>query len=205
MAHHAQETGVQDFAAAFGEPLEHVLNFSTWRHGHDLATFYVKLREEVGAAVEQSRLHHEPMRRHAFSRLCERPKDGMFVPHCAGIYRLTESEVEQVHRGVVFNGATECCDGTIALHDSLLLTVVQIGVALVAYQGNSDTWVQRLYRRDLRAVHADPVEEVLALLKQREERSGSEDDSHDILSQLVRRTLMDYAERAALVHQSSAT
>lgn len=193
-----------DFTSAFDEPLGAVLDFGTWRQGNDLALFYDRMRAEVTAAVEQAERQRDPVRRHVMARLRERKADGVLIPHCAGLYRLTPDEVEETHLGLVCNGATECCDGTVTTHDSLLLTVVQIGVSLVAYQGNCDTWVQRLYRRDLRASYGDPLEETLALLEKRGRRDAGSENSRDTLNLLVRRILMDYSERAALMRASSA-
>lgn len=63
-------------------------------------------------------------------------------------------------------------DGTCAVHDTLPISIAQIGVCLVSYAGEQGSWVQRLYRRDLRVRGLDPVEEALALLEKRDARSG---------------------------------
>ncbi len=187
--------------AALSEPLARVLDLETWRDGTDLAALYDTLRQMVADSVAQAERTRNPIRDLVFPRL--RARTDRFAPANAGLYRITPEEVAEVHRSVLFNGATECCDGTIATHDSLLLTIAQIGIALVAYQGRQGTWVQRLYRRDLQTRYTDPVEEALALLQQRERRDSEGDPSRDLLSRLLRRTLMEYAERAALASLST--
>jgi hypothetical protein len=110
-----------------------------------------------------------------------------------------------VHRKVLFSGELETCDGTTATHDTLLLTVTQIGICLVSYQGNELTLSQRLFRRDLRAVAKDPVEEVEALLERRRSRAATDvNDRRDTMTELGRRGIMTYAERAALLDRSKA-
>ncbi|HZP83173.1 MAG TPA: hypothetical protein VFB21_16140 [Chthonomonadaceae bacterium] len=191
------------FAEAFGEPVTSVLDVQTWHEGADLATLYDALRQAVAASVEQERRVRAPIRQLLFSRIGN--STDRFAPPCAGVYQLTAEDVQETHRCLLFNGATECCDGTVAAHDSLLLSVVQIGIALVAYQGSQGTWVQRLYRRDLHTHHPDPVAEAMELLERRAQRpTDDSDEPRDELSSLVRRTLMEYAERALLVDRSQA-
>jgi len=43
----------------------------------------------------------------------------------------------------------EACDGTCSVHDTLPLTITQIGVCLVSYLGEQGAWGHRLFRRDL--------------------------------------------------------
>jgi hypothetical protein len=112
--------------------------------------------------------------------------------------------LERVHRGLLFTGAVEACDGTSLVHDSLALTIAQIGVSLVSYRGDQGTWVQRLFRRDLRVNGLDPVSEAMSLLEKRHRRAAAEDNSSDRLSDLSRRGIMAYAERAILLRKSSA-
>src|SRR5262249_5055242 len=127
------------------------------------------------------------------------------APKGAGRYAVPAAELEEITRGLLFNGGVEACDGNIQVHDTLPLTIYQIGVSLVSYSGDQGTWCQRLFRRDLRQQHAAPVEEALELLARRDRRSGlnhaGEDDG---LSQLAQRGIMSYAERAILWKQSKA-
>lgn len=198
-AHNAPD----EFAASLGESMESVLDLSTWHNGVDLATLYATLNQMVAESVEQAKRTRNPLRAAIFPHL--RNSGDRLAPKNAGLYKVTPEQIAEIHCGLLFNGATECCDGTVAAHNSLLLSVVQIGFALVAYQGSQGTWVHRLYRRDLCARYPDPMQEALELLKRRGRRDSDDaEETNDPLSRLIRRTLMAYAERAALADLSTA-
>jgi hypothetical protein len=105
-------------------------------------------------------------------------------------------------RGLLFNGAVEACDGTHQAHDSLALTIHQIGVSLVSYHGERDSFQTRLFRRDLRTRGRDPVETVLDLLERRGQRGALDHSTPDPLSELAQRGLMAFAERAVLANRA---
>jgi hypothetical protein len=121
------------------------------------------------------------------------------------VYEVGVEHLERVHNGLLVNGGVEACDGTSVVHDTLPITIAQIGVTLVSYRGDQGSWVHRLYRRDLRVSGVDPVDEALELLERRHERAGFDAGSkRDTLSDLGRRGIMTYAERAVLLHKSDA-
>jgi hypothetical protein len=194
----------ESLTASLGEPLESVLDLTSWRDGKDQSALYEQLRTVVAESVAQSERTRQPIRDIVVKRLRASAGTGT-SPKEAGLYSLTPGDIAEVHRHLLFNGAAEACDGTVIAHDSLLLTVAQIGVALVAYQGGTGSWVQRLYRRDLRETYEDPVEEAIALLERRSRSDSADaDDTRDPVSRLLRRGLMEYAERAILLHRSTA-
>lgn len=191
-----------EFETAFGEPLVQALDLDTWQPGENLAALYGRLEEEIEQAVRQENRIRERIRQEVFPRLRTR----VGAPPDAGVYEARVEDVERIHRGLLFNGAVEACDGTSVVHDTLPVTIAQIGVCLVSYQGDQGSWVQRLYRRDLRVRGLDPVEEALEVLERRQRRAGFDMTSHrDTLSDLGRRGIMTYAERAVLLHKSDAT
>jgi hypothetical protein len=190
-----------EFRAAFGERLEDTLNLDTWRPGEDLAEMYQRLEQEVAEAVGQEAHLRERIRAELFPYVFTR-RDR---PANAGCYRVQPAMLERIQRGLLFNGAVEACDGTCQVHDALPMTLTQIGVSLVSYQGDQGTWLQRLYRRDLRISGFDPIAEAMALLERRKKRDGvNADHTRDKLSELTRRGIMAYAERAILLHKSQA-
>jgi hypothetical protein len=81
------------------------------------------------------------------------------------VYRAEISNIEKTHRGLLFNGRVEACDGTSVPFDSLPITIVQIGICTVSYRGDQGSWVHRLYRRDLRMDGTDPVAETLDVIE----------------------------------------
>lgn len=190
-----------DFQAAFGEPLENTLNLDTWRPGAELAAMYDRVQAEVSDAVRQESQMHREIRQRIFPLLKTRPE----APVGAGVYRTSIEQVETVHSRLLFNGGVEACDGTIATHDTLPVTITQIGVSLVSYLGDQGSWGHRLFRRDLRASGSGAVDETLELLERRRSRGGVDQPSkRDQLSDLARRGIMAFAERAVLLKKSAA-
>jgi len=162
---------------------------------------YGRLEREVFAAVREEQGFVQQIRSQIFPRLSTRPG----APRGAGVYGLSLAQLESVHRKLLFNGGVEACDGTVATHDTLPVTITQIGVCLVSYHGDQGTWVHRMFRRDLRSSGRNPVQETLDLLERRSERSGVDhDSSRDHMTSLARRGIMAYAERAVLLDRSDA-
>jgi hypothetical protein len=188
------------FQATFGPSLESVLDVNTWRTGDDLDTIYDQVSSQLEAALRQEARVHNPIRTAIFQRL----RDRRDAPPGAGVYRASVDDLKRIHSGLLFTGAVEACDATRYTHDTLPLTVTQIGVCLVAYNGALGTWVQRLFRRDLREAPDDPIAEALALIERRDDRGGLNQPSRDELSDLARQAIMTYAERAILLRRSAA-
>ncbi|HJT59064.1 MAG TPA: hypothetical protein VJ761_21335 [Ktedonobacteraceae bacterium] len=190
-----------EFQAAFGEPVDNTLDIDTWHLGDDLAAMYTRLEREIADAVEQGGRIRERIRSKLFPRAFKHPH----APESAGCYKVDVATIEQIHRGLLFNGGVEACDGTSMVHDTLPITLAQIGVSLVSYQGDQGTWLHRLYRRDLRVGGIDPIGEAMALLEQRGKRDSTDAPStRDRLSDFTQRGIMAYAERAILLHKSQA-
>jgi hypothetical protein len=190
------------FRECFGEELAETLNIDTWRPGVDLVREYARIEAEVARAVEFESDHAARVREYVFPRLAFAPG----APPEAGHYGpVPVEEIAETHAGMLFNGGVACCDGTHQHHDTLALTVHQIGVCLVNYTGNQGSWSTRLYRRDLRESHGDPVESTLRLLESRGRRAGlNQPDRRDGLSELAERAVMSYAEAAVLLDKTDA-
>jgi hypothetical protein len=190
-----------EFRASTGEALDQVLDPDTWTPGENLADLSERLYRMVEEAVRQEDGLRAQIRKLVFERLATRPG----APKQAGVYEMTPEWVERTQRGLLFNGGVEACDGTSAVSDRLPLTITQLGVCLVSYHGDQGSWVHRLYRRDLQVRGLNPVEEALELLERRRYRGGLEQPSHrDQMSELLRRGIMTYAERAVLLKRSHA-
>jgi hypothetical protein len=191
-----------EYEDAHGEKLAQTLDLNTWHPGSDLDQVYARLEREVAEAVKKEGEYQQRVRDQIFPLLRTRPG----APRDAGVYRCSLERLEDVHRKVLFNGAAEACDGTVVSHDTLPLTITQIGVCLVSYRGDQGSWVHRLYRRDLRASSKrDPIEETMELLDRRRNRAAVDQRStRDRLSDMARRGIMAYAERAVLLDRSSA-
>jgi hypothetical protein len=193
--------GVDEYSAAYGETLTETLNLDNWEFGIDLESLYQRLESEIAPAIEQERRIQEVVRRELFPMLAQAAD----APPEAGVHTAVPADLQEVTRKVLFSGQLETCDGTTVTHDTLLVTVTQIGICLVSYQGHELALSQRLFRRDLRVGAPDPTEEVRALLERRQSRAATGvTDRHDTLSELGRRGIMSYAERATLLHRSQA-
>jgi hypothetical protein len=185
---------------AFGEPLQRILDVASWSTEDNLNALYERLDREITEAV---RLEEELLPR-VRSLVLPRLRERASVAG-AGVYQVTVAQLEKIHRGLLFTGGVEACDGTSQSHDTLPVTVTQLGVGLVSYRGDRGTWMQRLFRRDLRLEGEDLADQALALLEARSRRGGFEQESQrDILSELGRRGIMTYAERLILTQRSDA-
>ncbi len=191
-----------EYAAAYGENLSQTLSLDTWHSGDELLELYVRLEAEVQKAIQQEDETREGIRKKIFPLL--RNREG--APYDAGVYQTTTNDIERTHRGYLFNGAVEACDGNSIPYDTLPLTIVQIGVCLVSYQGRQGSWAHRLFRRDLRVSGGNPIDDtVVDLLERRRRRTGyNQESKRDRLTSLGRRGIMAYAERAVLLEKSVA-
>jgi hypothetical protein len=190
----------QAYSAAYGEPIDQTLNIDDWQTGGDLEGLYQRLEAEVQSAVEFENAQRELIRNEILKKIRTRPGR----PDEAGCYRVTSNDLKRVHSSLLFNGAIEACDGTSVEHDTLPVTITQIGVCLVSYQGDQGSWSQRLFRRDLRASTGNALEDLIAFLDNRGLRGGTDTDERGKLSMLARRGIMAYAERAILARKSQA-
>jgi hypothetical protein len=191
----------QDFRDSFGVDLREVLDVGTWRSGDDLAAEYPRIEREVREALAAETDIERRTRHHVFPKLFD-PAVG---PPGAGAYAANLDALKLIHRGLLFNGGVEACDGTVHRHDTLPLTIYQVGVGLVSYRGDRGTWHHRLFRRDLRQRGGDPVEEALQALERRSQRAAlNHSTPSDRLGELAHHTLMQYAERAVLLYRSTA-
>lgn len=196
-----ESISTSEFAAAFGEDLSQTLDLDTWDAGGQLAAVFDRLDKEVAEALDREDTIRKAVREVVFPTITARSN----APGEAGVFQATTQELKSTQANILFNGGTEGCDGTCAVHDTLPLTIAQIGVCLVSYLGEHGSWVQRLFRRDLRVRGLDPVEEAVAVLERRAARAGfGQPSARDKLTELGRRGIMTYAERAVLLRKSKA-
>ena len=190
-----------DFRECFGESLADMLDLARWRPGYDLLAEYARVEDQIAAAVRHETDQVARVREHVFPHLRRPPG----APPEAGFYTATAAEIRATHDGLLFNGGVTACDGTHQMHDSLALTLHQIGVALVSYAGTAGTWSHRLFRRDVREDRGDPVASLTRLLEARSQRGAlNHPDQRDDLSELAQRALMSYAEASFLLEDAQS-
>lgn len=196
-------TTADEFFSAFGETIRQTLDLTTWESGVDLVREYARIEQEVAAAVNIENRVQAEVRERVFPLL----KRIEGAPPEAGFYHdITPGEIRQTHEGLLFNGGAVACDGTVQMHDTLALTMYQIGVCLVSYAGNQGSWSTRLFRRDLRETRNDPIADMTAtLMERRGRRAGlNQPDRRDGLSELAQRAVMSFAELNVLTREASA-
>lgn len=200
-----------EFVASFGEPIERTLDLDTWTGGLDMATALDRLEAEVARAVDAEDNLRERTRQLVFPHLGQQLPGG-------GVWDVTRAQLEHAQRTILLSGAIEAVDALCAVHDTLPLTVAQIGVCLTGYGGPNApgvgtggaggdrgvaTWGHRLYRRELRVDAGDPVQEALAILERRDVRADLYGQGRrDLMSHLLRRGILSHAQRAVLLHKS---
>lgn len=195
------EVSPEEFRESFGEDLHQTLDLDTWMAGEDLAKAYERIAAEVRDAVAQEDTLCKYIRAEMFPRLGNYPG----APQGAGVYQAREANLQRIHRDLLFSGRVEACDGTRQVHDTLPVTIHQIGISLVSYQGNQGSWGHRLFRRDLRVSGGNPVAEMIELPERRDQRGGlNQPSKRDTLSDLAGRAIMGHVERAILLNRSTA-
>jgi hypothetical protein len=192
-----------------GEPLADALDLRTWNEGFgDIAQMMDRTAREVEEAKRFEDEAQKYIRKTVFPRLG--PGGRPNAPRSAGVWSAPPNEIARFQRGILFNAKAEACDGTIQVFETLPLTIIQIAVAKVSYESDGSTWSHRLYWRDLRLKNlADIGERINELLQirapagGRNRRSGGRRNPGKV-SELLRRGLMAYAERAVLLAESTA-
>jgi hypothetical protein len=188
------------FQEQFDESILQTINVENWRLGSDVNAEFRRIAFEVREAARFETDNEKQIREHYFPRLAKLPN----MPKHAGKHKALREDIEAVQRGLLFNGGVEACDGIVQVHDTRPLTIYQIGVSLVSYQGSHGHFGQRLFRHDLRQKGVD-IEELIQFLERRDKRDSSmRPPSSDRLGELVQKAILDYAERAILLRKSKA-
>ena len=187
------------FSRVFGESLESLLDAESWTAGADLANTYARMEREVRSAADQDRRVANVIREELLPRI----EANALAGPISGVYRATPVQISSVLNGLLLNGNVEACDGISMVHETLALTFIQIGVCLVTYDGDQQSWSQRMFRRDYRGESSDALSEMLEILEQR--RAGGEDRrASDRISSLARHGIQAYAQRMFLTRHSTA-
>lgn len=186
-----------DYARATGETLEQTLDLSKWDTGHHLAEALQRMESEIADAKRTEDDIVRAIRSQVFTALRERPQR----PSVSGVFAASIEDIRQVQRTTLFNGLTEGCDATSLIYDTLPIQIIQVGVGLVSYQGEGSTWAQRVFRRDVRIQPGNDVAgEIIDILSSRQGGAHSRLKVTDML----RRAIMTFAERAVLTDKSTA-
>jgi len=194
-----KDLSLDDFKKAYGEDFSDTINIDTWRVGENLAELYPVIESEIIKSRKDELETHKTLRDTIFPRIKERGG----VPH-AGLHSDIQSEqIQKIHKGFLFNGAVTACGSVSAVYDTVPISITQIGICLVNYQGQHGSYSHRLFRRDLRFKGDDPIEEALALVEKRQKKDMI-GENRSRLSTLAVRGIKAYAEKAILLEKSKS-
>lgn len=184
-----------NFKKLYGEEYINTIDISTWKPDRNLARLYSKIEKVILDAKRSEIESYEVVRNELFPLI----KNSDLVPH-AGLHSGTSLEhIEKIHKNFLFNGVVTACGSLSATYDSLPITITQMGICLVSYQGEHGSYSHQLFRRDLHFNNSGTLEDAAALirLRQNEDKTG--------INSLAMRSIRAYAERAILLDKSDKT
>src|SRR3954453_23567443 len=118
------QAGPDSFLSTFGEPLANTLDLSTWRKVNRLSDLYEELTQEVASAQAIETNARATIRKEVFPILRSRTH----APPGAGVFSAADDDIERVQRGLLFTGAVEACNGIAVTHESLAISITQLGI-----------------------------------------------------------------------------
>ncbi|HYO53211.1 hypothetical protein [Archangium sp.] len=186
--------GDADYRAGLSEDLSTTLDLTTWEKGWDIERLISRIRSQVNSSESAEERIRAAVRNEIFPDL----KRQAMIPE-AGVYEASPERLKTVFEGLLFPGRVQAVNSIVAAHDSLSLGITQIGVAVIGYGGLSGTFSQRLFRKDMSARNHDALKVAQECVERRHVRG-----QRDILSELARRNIRAYAERAILVDRAEA-
>lgn len=191
---------MDDFKKAYGEDFSKTIDIDTWRIGENLAELYPLIEKELTQAKRDELKTHQTFREVVFPKI----KEKALVPH-AGLNKDVKDEetIKKAHRGLLFNGAVTACGSVSSIYNSVPISITQIGVCLVNYQGQHGSYSHRLFRRDLRYKNDDPIKEAIDLIEKRRSDEDS-NNKRERLSDIAVRGIKTYAERSILLEKSES-
>lgn len=191
-ARHGRKS-LDDFKRLYGEDFAKTIDLDTWQGGMNLSELYPKIERELMEAKRDELALHKSYREIVFPEIGRRD-----VP-LAGLHDEVNLEViEKMHRGFLFNGAVTASGSVSAVYNAVPISITQLGVCLVNYQGQHGSYSHQLFRRDLRHKTEDDINEAMDLVNRRHKDDGAR------LSSLALRGIRTFAERAILLEKSGS-
>lgn len=188
------EVTEDEYKRLTGESLSETVDLQRWKRGMEALRDYDRLEAEVLAGESASAEVRAAIRKEIFPVIRER--DG--APKDAGVYALTEADINQTSRDVLMNGLVEGCDANVHVFNTMAVQVIQIAVVAASYNAHEESWAHRIFKRDIRVdPGANMVEETLNLLKRRspDDTTGQKPKA---VTDMMRRGVMTFMERQVL-------
>jgi len=183
-----------DFRKLYGEDYSEATNIETWKPDRNLGRLYSRIEEEIITAKQNEQDSNSVIRNDIFPKI----KTNTTVPF-AGLQSDTTPElIEKVHKGFLFNGAVTACGSVSVMYDSLPISITQMGICLVNYQGQHGSYSHQLYRRDLRFNHSINFDSAISFIQRKQNEDATK------INSLAMRSIKSYVERAILLQKSDA-
>jgi hypothetical protein len=185
---------------ALGQSLREALDLTQWQEGIGLDAILPHVNHVVRGSVEKEEQLSRVVRGEVLERLLSFPN----APPQAGVYLVPEKLIRDARRNVLLAGNLTAADAASTGHDGLAATLLCLGVGLVRYDGQMNSWRTTFLRRDYEVRAGNPLQEMRNVLNRRAERSRNEPGAgRDRLSSLLRRGFMAAAERKALLERTT--
>jgi hypothetical protein len=177
------------------------LDFANWEQSGGFAALN-KAQEYLKRSIREQERVLIKVRKHLLSALRSFPD----APDSAGVYRVSENQLRIARRSVLLPGKLVAARGASVGHDSLVASLVSVGICLIRYDGKMRSWRTIFLRHDCDVRSSNPVDEILAVLDRRARRSsaGPGASGQDSISRLMRRAFQSAAERKSLLEQNGS-
>jgi hypothetical protein len=187
---------------ALSQSLRQALDLRTWDENANLEKMASSVHRFVSSSVENERRWHEIIRSEIFAQL----RTFRDAPAQAGIYTVPERYLRSAYRNHLLCGGVTAVNGASASHDGVAASLVAVGVCLVRYDGEVNSWRTSFFRRDQPVHVGNRVQEIRELLDGRARRSAvgtGPGAGRDQITYLLRRGVMAAAERRALLEKTN--
>lgn len=180
-----------------GETIEQTLDLSTWDPAERLAEQFERVEREIEAAHAREAAARGEIRREILPLLKSRPG----APEGAGVHSVGIADLREIQQLRLFSGHVQAVDGASVMHETLPVTVVQTGVVMANYLGETGTWGHRVFQRDLRLDGGSGLEYAMDVLRGRSRENA---DDAPGMSDMLRRGVMMHGELNVLATRADA-
>jgi hypothetical protein len=187
---------------ALSQSLRQALDLGTWEENAGLEKMASSVHRFVSSSVENERRWQEIVRTEVFPQL----RTFKEAPAQAGIYPVPEHYLRSAYRNHLLCGGVTAVNGASASHDGMAASLVAVGICLVRYDGEVNSWRTNFFRRDQPVDAGDRAQEIRELFDLRGRRSGigtGPGAGRDQITYLLRRGVMAAAERRALLEKTN--
>ncbi len=189
---------------ALGQTLQDALDLSRWKGNGTLEAFLAHAHDYVTTTVLKEKSWRHKIQLEVLNRLSGFPD----APPLAGVYQVNGEDLRHAYCNHLLCGNVTAVNGACTGHDSLVASLISIGVSLVRYDGHMRSWRTMFLRHDYPLEEGDPIEGIREILDRRAGRSpegpGAK-NGRDNFTYLLRRGFMAAAERKALLQKCSTS